>query len=55
MKELLEYSCYDERICDCNCPNMDCIHNKIYFTEVTNHERIDNHSEHQLPGDNSGD
>ncbi len=22
-----EYSCWQDGICDCNCPNKDCIHN----------------------------
>ena len=26
--ELVEYSCFDEHICDCICLNMDCVHNK---------------------------
>ena len=30
----VEYSCSDEHICDCNCPNADCIHNRNIRKDV---------------------
>lgn len=33
----MEYSCKDEDICDCLCPNTDCIHNKNYIEKDDYH------------------
>ncbi len=55
MARLVEYSCSDEHICDCNCPNKDCVHNKINKREENYYERDHTHSKHQMPGDRSSD
>lgn len=32
----MEYSCKDDNICDCLCPNTDCIHNQYYIEKDGN-------------------
>ncbi len=49
MAALVEYSCADEHICDCNCPNRDCIHNKENRKDFY-YERNNYYRKRKLPG-----
>lgn len=51
---LVEYTRSDEQICDCNCPNTDCVHNKINQRKDVNYERNDHYYQRKLSGTHGG-
>lgn len=38
----MEYSCKDDNICDCLCPNTDCIHNPKYKSKYKEKDGFNN-------------